>query len=579
MIQHVQCYIPGYPRPQFVRKDWQDLCGEWSFAFGEEVTKEQALRGDLPGTIVVPFSCETKCSGVFDEAPHMRVWYARTIDSKPGKRALLHFEGADYTTEVYVNGKYVGRHDGAYSRFTFDITEQLKKGKNLLVVCCIDENHPMQMRGKQRWMQESYGCWYIQTTGIYKAVWMEYVSEIYLKSCKITPCLDDDTVSFEYTLNAPAADAELKFSISFRGEFVCMAACSASEATGTVRVGLKSSARTYQTERWSISYPNLYDVEITLLRQGKVCDRVGSYFGLRSYEATQGKLLLNGEPSFAKLVLAQGYWPESGLTPPSEEALRKDIELAKSMGFNGMRVHQKTESEQLYYYADVMGFLLWCEMPSNYWWSDESCERVTTEWLSVVRQYYNHPSLGAWVLFNENWGVPGIRVNKSQQSLASGMYYLTKSIDAMRPVISDDGWLHTVSDILTLHHYEQDGRRLYERYDSEKKLTEGTYAQALPYASDYQYCGQPIVFSEFGGISYTLQKRDIWGYGNPAEDSSEFLRRFEDLISAVVRMGVAGYCYTQLYDVEQEVNGLLTADRQPKTALQKVKDIVEKYVP
>ena len=571
-MKHTKCYIPEYPRPQLVRADWKNLNGEWAFAFGEETTEAKALKGDIPRKINVPFSYETELSGIADETPHARVWYACKITGKKGKRTFLHFEGADYDTTVYINGKVVGTHRGAYSRFSFDVTKFLTKAENQLTVCCDDINHPAQIRGKQRWEDKNFGCWYVQTTGIYKTVWLEYVEDVYLTALKMTPSLKDYSVRFDVSVNEPAEDVEVRFAISFDGKPVQTACVIASEVENSVSVRLDSKKLTYQAELWSIYNPALYDVEITVFKNGKRIDTVGSYFGLREFTAKDGKLLLNNIPFYARLVLDQGYWKESGITPPSEEALVKDIDLCKKMGFNGARKHQKVEDERFFYYADIMGYLVWCELPSNHWVCDEASYEITKEWLNIVRQNYNHASLVTWVIFNESWGVRNIYLNEAQSNLATGLYYLTKSIDTMRPVVSNDGWVHAKSDILTLHHYEQNGEKLYSFYDSIRKLTEGDAGnpQFLPYAEGYVYEGQPIVMSEFGGTAYVRDEDSGWGYGVGVKDDTEYLNRFGSLIKAIEKMNISGYCYTQITDVEQEVNGLLRADRIPKVPLEEI---------
>lgn len=571
-MKHVKCYQQGYPRPQLVRKDWLDLNGEWLFAFGEDTTVSEALAGNLKRKIRVPYSYETEMSGIGDTSQHNTVWYSRTIEGKMKKKAILHFEGADYDTTVYINGTCVGSHRGAYSRFSFDVTEYLTQEKNILTVRCVDGNHPGQIRGKQRWRKESFGCWYVQTTGIWKSVWMEYVDEVYLTSLKMTPEISDYTVRFDFAVSAPAEDVEVHFDIFYDGKKVRSACVPAQDCENTVCVGLSSEQLTYQVELWCPTNPQLYDVEITVEKAGKQTDRIGSYFALREYTVKGKRVLLNGRPFYSRLLLDQGYWTESGLTPPDEAALIRDIELCKEMGFNGVRKHQKVEDERFFYYADVMGFVVWCELPSNHWFSDDNSSRLTQEWLDIVRQNYNHPSLVTWVIFNESWGVRNISCNRAQSNLATGLYYLTKSIDPMRPVISNDGWEHTMSDIYTVHDYDQDGEKLHKKYETLTKIIEGSTDGDLPrmFAEGYSYHGQPIIFSEFGGTAYVRDAKRGWGYGNGVGGDEEFLSRFEALIAAIDDLNVAGFCYTQITDVQHEVNGLLYEDRSPKVALAEI---------
>ena len=573
-MKHTKCYIKEYPRPQLVRPDWVNLNGEWKFGF-EDIDSKKALKGDLPLSIRVPFTYETKLSGIHRSGQHNIVWYAKKIKGKIGKRSILHFEGADYDTEVYIDGQCVGNHRGAYTRFSIDVTDYLTESESLLVVKCSDEHHPIQVLGKQRWKKESFGCWYVQTTGLYKSVWMEYVENTYLTSVKITPELKDYSVQFNFSVNAPDEDVEVRFAISFDGESIQTASMCANEKENSLTIQLTSNKLHHQVAVWSPYCPNLYDVEIFVYKHGVLTDKVGSYFGLRDYRAKEGKILLNETPFYAKLLLDQGYWADSSLTPPNEEALMNDIEISKQMGFNGVRKHQKTEDERFFYYADIMGFTVWCEMPSNHWFADMATKEITREWLDIVSQYYNHPSLVTWVVFNESWGIRNIYRNQAQSNLATGLYYLTKSIDIMRPVISNDGWVHAKSDILTLHHYEQDSDRLLSFYENLEKQVKGAKQnpQRLPYAEGYSYEGQPIVFSEFGGAAYIsdCEENVNWGYGSSVKNDAEFLDRYGSLIEAIRKMDINGYCYTQLSDVEQEVNGLLDAHHQPKIPIEEIK--------
>ena len=495
---------------------------------------------------------------------------------KAGKRTILNIDGADYETSVFVNGKLVGTHCGAYSRFSFDITDFLTEQDNILTIRCFDDNHPIQVRGKQRWEKHNFGCWYVETTGIYKSVWLEYVDDVYLTNLKITPSIKDYSVRFDFSVNKPSHDTEVRFAVSYDGKPICSARVSADDVDNGVSLRLDSRELTYQVEHWSVCNPALYDVDITVYNNDLPVDTVGSYFGLREYVTKDEKIMLNNTPFYARLVLDQGYWPESGLTPPSEEALVKDILLCKEMGFNGARKHQKVEDERYFYYADILGFTVWCELPSNHWASDKATKQITKEWLDIVVQNYNHPSLVSWVIFNESWGVRNIMLSPEQSNLATGLYYLTKSIDSMRPVISNDGWMHAKSDILTIHHYEQDGEKLYSYYNDLYKLVSGdiTGGQHLPFAEGYEYEGQPIIISEFGGTAYTGETNDVcWGYGNGVANDDEYIERLTSLVNAIKRMNISGYCYTQITDVEQEVNGVLRADRTPKVALQHIKKI------
>ena len=347
-MKHTACYQKGYPRPQFVRSEWTDLNGEWKFGFDDETQEADALKGRLPRTIRVPYTYETMMSGIGIAQAHHAVWYSRNIRATRSKRTLLHFEGVDHKAYVYIDGKYVGSHCGAYSRYTVDITRFLGEGESVLTVRCEDDGHPSCVRGKQRWMEESYGCWYVQTTGIWKSVWLECVDGVHLSALKMTPDLTDYTIRFDFEVSEPADDVSVRFDISFGGTFLHTVCATASNRFNSVTCALPSEKLTYQVALWSPSDPALYDVTITVSKGGRIVDEVKSYFALRDYSVKGDKILLNGRPFYARLVLDQGYWKESGLTPPDEEALVSDITLAKEMGFNGARKHQKIEDERYF---------------------------------------------------------------------------------------------------------------------------------------------------------------------------------------------------------------------------------------
>ncbi len=402
----------------------------------------------------------------------------------------------------------------------------------------------------------------------------------YVKSVKITPDLSCDGVKFDVEVANPSAELTCELAITFDGKPVTTVAVSCGEKVNSVQANLLTQDSHFCAYYWYPYVPSLYDVEIRLKKGGEVIDEAGSYFGLREIKTEGNKVLINKAPYCFKLVLDQGYFKESGLTAPSEEALYRDIELAKEMGFNGARKHQKIEDERYLYYADIMGFAVWCEMPSAYSFNDNMVGKMTGEWHQIVCQNYNHPSVLAWVPLNESWGVKTISSNKLMQAFADTLYYQTKAIDSMRPVISNDGWEHTTSDILTLHHYEQNPEALLSFYDTLEKVTEGSFVngQKQPYADGYRYGGQPIIFSEYGGTAYVKDHAgENWGYGVGCKDEAELCARFKGFYEAIKKMpGVSGFCYTQLTDVFQEVNGLLDMDRKPKISMASIKEILSK---
>ncbi|WP_337018318.1 glycoside hydrolase family 2 protein [Oceanobacillus massiliensis] len=572
-----------YPRPQFQRTSWKNLNGTWKFAFDDENIGEKEQWTNKPGfttDIQVPFTYETTASGIGEEAFHPYVWYQRTFEipeAEIGKRTILRFQASDYSTKVWVNGKYIGNHIGGNASFSFDITDAIDyKKKNELVVKAEDSMSCYQPRGKQRWRDENFGCWYVQTTGIWQTVWLEFLNEASIDNVKITPDFDAHSVQFDYALSGSfSKDLTLETTISFSGETVKQFSITPDRSNVSFGVDIHSDLHEWKVMHWTPQHPNLYDVTFKLYENGRLLDEVDSYFGMRKISIKDGQVLLNNEPFYQKLLLDQGYWSETMLTPPSDDAMLEDIEKTIEMGFNGVRKHQKLEDERFLYWCDRKGLLVWSEMAATYEFSDEAIENFTKEWLNIVQQHYNHPSIITWVPFNESWGVPNISSNKKQQAFTESIYYLTKSIDSQRPVIVNDGWEHTVSDIIALHDYEELGELFLERYKDKDSIINNELPhnnKRYAFANGYEYKGQPIMITEYGGIAFNDESG--WGYGNQVNTEAEFLNRYRSITDAIKSIPyITGYCYTQITDVQQEVNGLLKEDRTPKIELGKIKEI------
>lgn len=581
-----------YPRPQMVRDNWTNLNGEWEFSFDDENVgeKEKWNKGFKKQELIqVPFTYETKASGIMDETRHDYIWYQKEImileEQIFNKKLLLHFEGCDFLTKVWVNGELAGVHRGGYARFSFDITNLVTVGENYIVVKAEDSFDMHQPRGKQRWEKENFGCWYVQTTGIWKTVWMESVSKQYIEKIKITPKLAEQSVDMEFEIMKEEWDQDslLTICIKFNDTLINRIAMPVLGSTLKTSINVFSQELTeWGIKTWSPNEPDLYDVEVTLTKNEEVHDRVDSYFGMREIRIKKGNILLNGVPLYQRLLLDQGYWRDSHLTPPDEQALIDDIEKTKQLGYNGIRKHQKTEDERFLYWCDVKGMLVWSEFPAAYQFSDYAISEMTKEWMEIVEQNYNHPSIITWTPFNESWGIPQVEVNAKQQQFTEAIYYLTKSFDNSRPVIVNDGWEHTISDIITLHDYEEVGDLFYKRYQDckEQILTTEVYHSnhKSAFANDFVYKGQPIIISEFGGIAFNNDNSG-WGYGNKVETSEEFVRRFDEITSAIKSVPyVCGYCYTQLTDVQQEINGLMDIDRNFKVNPDVIKEINERKI-
>lgn len=593
----MKCYIKDYPRPQFVREDWESLNGTWDFAFddanqGEREKWFEKFTGDLK--IQVPFTYETKLSGIQDEKRHDNVWYHRTIqaDGKKleGSRFLIHFEGSDFYTKLWVNGQYAGDHKGGYARFSFDITELLKDGENELTVKVEDSFDIQQPRGKQRWTDDNFGCWYVQTTGIWKTVWTEYVPEVRLDRVKMTPVLHDAALELEYEVEAP--ECMLDGQIEVVAEVTFGDTLISRTKTAVTSSHIKTTADVYHkggngfewgVRTWSPEDPSLYDVTFKVVKAGEVVDTIGSYFAMREIRIDGPNILLNGRPLYQRLILDQGYWKDSHLTPPSEEALIEDIDKIHALGYNGLRKHQKTEDERFLYWCDVKGMLVWSEVAAAYQYSDKAVEEFTREWLEIVRQNYNHPCIITWTPVNESWGVPMIKTDRTQQHFTEMLYHLTKSIDKYRPVIVNDGWEHTISDILTLHDYEECGEVLKARYTEYKDelLNNDVYhcGHHSALANGFAYKGQPVIISEYGGIAFSGGSEGQWGYGNTVETKEAFIDRFDRITTAVKEIPYCcGFCYTQVSDVQQEINGLMDIERNFKIDPEIIREINERKV-
>ncbi len=562
-----------YPRPQFRRENWQNLNGEWEFDFGDRDIKNLSLSSK----IIVPFSYQCEKSGIGDKAVHDVMWYRRTFKiekENKGKRALLCFNAADYETDVFINGNHVLTHTGGFTPFHADITEYLNDGENVIAVRCKDTLETAVPRGKQSWTGEPFTCFYYPNSGIWQSVWIDFFEEDCIENYSLQSDVDNRTIyGYMETLYAKADEVEI--TLKFKDNIIKKQRFTVDGKRTEFCISLKDNTFEFGGMLWTPETPNLIYVDFRLFIGGKPCDIAHTRIGLRRiYIDGNGKICLNDRPLFQRLVLDQGYWEKSGLTPPSAEALKRDIELSKAMGFNGARKHQKVEDPYYYYYAEELGFLVWCEMPSAYTFCDREVKAITAEWQEIVNYAKNFTSVIAYVPLNESWGVREIRTDKAQQDFARSLYYLTKCIDGTRLISTNDGF-ETVedSDILGIHDYDiKDAEEFPTKYNG---AYDGMHPQGWALFADGQkYKGQPVLLTEFGGIAFVSeQKGEAWGYGNGAKNGDELCARLERLIKGIAQTQFQGYCYTQLTDVHQEVNGLLYADRTQKADLVKLKRI------
>jgi beta-galactosidase/beta-glucuronidase len=527
---------PEYPRPQFRREEWHSLNGKWEFGAGSKPVFDR--------TINVPFCPESELSGIGERVGDV-VWYRRGFDRPRGDRVMLHFGAVDYRATVWVNDVEVAQHEGGHSPFSADITNALQSSRNTVVVRADDSLTDKTIpRGKQYWKEEPEGIFYSATTGIWQSVWLEPLRSRHVSTLRVIPHLEAGTVEF-------AVDAGATVVVRLDGEVL-------GESNGEANAVIALS----RVEPWSPDSPRLYDVEVTL--DG---DRVESYFGLRSIETRDSKLWLNGERFVERLVLDQGYFSGGLLTAPTDDALRRDIELAKAMGFNGARKHQKAEDPRWLYWADRLGFLVWSEMPGFYEFSPDAERRTIDEWSQLVRRDRDHPSVVAWVVANESFGLE----TPSRSEFVTGLYDLTRRLDNMRPIISNDGWEHARSDICTIHDYSAPAD-LAQRYRALDTALRGA-GEHEAFDPGYAYEGQPVIVSEFGGLR--IAGTGGWGWLE-VKDSEEFVRSYGELIDALMAPGpVEGFCYTQLTDVQQETNGLLTAEREPKVDVEQLRPLTQ----
>jgi beta-galactosidase/beta-glucuronidase len=564
---------PEFPEPQFQREQWLNLNGSWEFEFDDD-NAGLAGKWELGGrkfsrNILVPYCFESKLSGIGDTGYHRWVWYRRAFTVPPewkGRRLLLHFGAVDYRATVWVNGREAGSHTGGFTPFTFDITPYAAAGANTITVRADDNPTDRSIpRGKQYWGPASRSIWYTRSSGIWQTVWIEPVAEMHLESVRITPSTDG-VVRFEPVIAGDLAKLEFRAAIRFSGEVVAEAAAAVRDARPTV-IGGVGSPRLWTPER-----PNLYEVTFELRRGGEVLDRVNSYFGFRSISTENGRVLLNGRPTYLKAVLDQGFWPESILTPPTDEAIQYDIKIIKDMGFNAARKHQKVEDPRYLYWADRMGLLVSEEMANAQVFNEDYVDRFTREWMEVVARDYNHPSIIVWAPVNESWGVPQLTTDPRQQSHVRSLYLLTKTLDSTRLAIDNEGWDHSdMTDLYALHNYARTGDVLYNAYKDVSR----EHAPSL--LRGYAYNGSPFYLSEFGGIAYIPEganvPKEAWGYSGVEKTADDALARMRSLYEAIAKLPFSGICYTQLTDVEQEVNGLMTYDRKPKFDSKAVKAI------
>jgi len=575
----------AYPRPQLQRSNWICLNGSWKFTFDDD---GRFIRpsdiSEWPHTIEVPFAPESSRSGISDTGFHLNCWYEREFDLPMSEgRVLLHFGAVDYRARVWVNEQFMVEHEGGHTPFTIDITPVLNEnGPQRITVWAQDNPYDLaKPRGKQDWQLEPHSIWYPRTTGIWQTVWAECVGGTYIDRIRWTPHFERWEIGFEAFVTGERHNGiELKVKLTVGNQLLVNDSYEVIDGEVHRRIGLSDPGiDDYRNQLlWSPEKPTLIHAEIQLWYKDKLLDEVKSYTAMRTVGVQRDRFMLNGHPYYLRLVLDQGYWPETLMTAPSDEALRLDVELAKRMGFNGVRKHQKIEDPRFLYWADVLGLLVWEEMPSAYRFTPKAVERITREWTEVIKRDSSHPCIVVWVPFNESWGVPDLTATEAHRNYVQALYHLTKTLDPTRPVIGNDGWESTTTDIIAIHDYDNNPGQLAERYGPEVKLSD-LFDRKRPGGrvltlDGYPHQGQPVMLSEFGGIAYAIQDKPdankAWGYVR-CSNISELQIRYAALLNSVNRIEMfSGFCYTQFTDTFQEANGLLYADRTPKFSLEAI---------
>jgi len=563
-------FRPEYPRPSFVRDNWLNLNGKWEFEIGNTNIFDKVIE--------VPFCPESRLSGIEHKDFMYDLQYRRLINITAEQLAgsvIINFGAVDYECTLYVNGKNAGHHKGGYISFAFDITQHLTEGENELILSVKDDTkHPAIPMGKQSDRFESYGCSYTRTTGVWQTVWLDFTGKTYITERKITANPDTKSVIFEGKLNN-SDDCEVCAEIFYKNEKI--AECKTS-ANGNFNM---TAVLDCDVKLWDVLRPEIYDIVLTVKQNGEVSDCAKTYTGFRSIELKDGKFLLNGKSVFLRQILDQGFHPDGVYTFPTIEDIEKDIDIAIDLGFNGARPHEKIFEEYYFYYADMKGYLVWGEYPNWGCLLDSKINPVgllnfISEWKEELVRDYNHPSIIGWCPLNETWEGKHFCDAVSQKAI----YDVTKEYDSTRPVIGASGGYLYVTDIDDYHDYSHTAEEIISHVHNHKN---GTYEHSEVYSKnkDENAClltpedlqGLPIFCSEYGGISFNVGD-GAWGYVNESNED-DFVAHYISDTTAIMQSDCMGMCYTQLTDVEQEQNGLVTYAREHKFSEEARKKIRE----
>lgn len=615
-----------YPRPHLYRPHWRKLDGTWAFDFFDDylITQpEDIISKELRSYIQVPFTYQCSRSGlqIHEHTYHPCMVYKKKItftDSERQNRLLLHFGAVDFFTRIWIEDTCIGSHEGGYSPFSFEITSWTTYEEITVSVEVIDTLSPEQPRGKQTW-GEPFSCWYPPVSGIWQSVWLETVPDVYISNCRAEPVSDHYRDPFRDHSSKHSIDHYNDHSIDHSEDYskinkiALELELDGSSFSGSLSMGIFLDDKKIQEKEfrcssykmrllsdeieeiryWDIDRPHLYRIVLRFIPQESFSDNsdlsseriqedtIETYTAFRTVEWKQEGFFINGRKTKMRLVLNQGYWPESGYTAPYPSAFKDDIELMKQLGFNGCRMHMKFEDPRFYYWADKLGFYVWEEAPAFYEFTENAKKSFKKQFLDIIERDKMHPSVITWVICNESWGIRDILERNDMYAWLKHMIETVKINDPSRPVIDNDGWEHVKGQIMTFHSYEHDPQKLAEDWKQVRKNRPGGILHK-PLCIDHCISeSETLMLTEFGGISY-LDKHDTkqnWGYGEIINDPHLFFEKVKDMIETAESLPQnAGWCYTQFTDVHAEKNGLVFADRTPKFEVHRLYDILEKYV-
>ena len=582
-MNNINCPRNEYPRPNLVRSSWLCLNGEWDFQMdnsksGKDLDYKGAFKFD--SKIIVPFCPESKLSGIGHTDYINCVWYKKTVtlpEEYAGKQIILHIGACDWETNVYVNGKKVTSHFGGYTPISANITSALKDGENVIAIEAIDDvRRGNQISGKQAVKFASSGCFYTRTTGIWQTVWIEAVDAAHVINYNVVTDIDNVTAAISAKVSEAAFGKTLTALVTYEGKE--MASVSTTITSEIVNLNTPLAEK----HLWEVGCGRLYDVKFTITDNGTVLDEVLAYFGMRSVAMNKQGFFLNGKYVFGRFVLDQGFYPDGIYTAPTDEALKKDITDSMSLGFNGARLHQKVFEPRFIYHADKLGYMLWGEA-GNWGWNHTKPENVYTfipEWLEEIERDKANPSIIGWCPLNETWDKPDGSRMPNEVSLF--IYNATRAADPTRPVIANSGFVPAydlsgaqIGAAFDVHDYTQDPAAFAVVFEDLDKgiIKDQLHRNPLYNKRQILDTTKSVFVSEYGGIGW-VENGDGWGYGASVKSKEEFLERLEGL-TAVLRENpnVCALCYTQLYDVEQEKNGILTYEREFKFPKETIKAI------